>query len=154
MPDQPRADSGSAPGHAASDARPDEQTTPGSAAGGGEGSGRTVAWFHCFSGIAGDMALGALIDAGASLDEVERWCRRLGVGGWELRAERVLRGGIAGTRLLVDVDEAHRHPHRRAVDVDELITAAGLPARVEARALATFRLLAEVEGRLHGVAPD
>ena len=85
------------------------------------------------------------------LEEVERWCRRLGVDGWELRAEPVLRGGIAGTRLLVDVDDAHRHPHRRAVDVFDLIGAAGLPPRVESRALATFRLLAEVEGRLHGV---
>lgn len=117
----------------------------------------TIAWFHCFSGIAGDMALGALIDAGAPLDEVERWCRRLRVDGWELRAESVLRGGIAGTRLVVEVQEdgegAHRHPHRRAVDVEELIAAAGLPPRVEARALATFRLLAEVEGRLHGVPP-
>ena len=74
--------------------------------------------------------------------------------GWELRAEPVLRGGIAGTAAVVDVDEAHRHPHRRAVDIDELIAAAGLPARVEARALATFRLLAEVEGRLHGVPAD
>jgi uncharacterized protein (TIGR00299 family) protein len=114
----------------------------------------TIAWFHCFSGIAGDMALGALVDAGALLDDVERGCRRLGVDGWELRAEPVLRGGIAGTRLLVEVDEGHRHPHRRAVDIAELIGAAELPPRVESRALATFRLLAEVEGRLHGVPAD
>ena len=54
----------------------------------------TVAWFHCFSGIAGDMALGALVDAGADLDEVRDLCERLPVGGWALEAEPVLRGGI------------------------------------------------------------
>jgi uncharacterized protein (TIGR00299 family) protein len=114
----------------------------------------TIAWFHCFSGIAGDMALGALIDAGADVAEVEGWCRRLDVGGWTLRTESVLRGGLAGTRAVVDVDGGHHHPHRRAVEIQGLIGAADLPKRVAERAGATFRLLAEVEGRLHGVTPD
>ena len=47
----------------------------------------TIAWFHCFSGIAGDMALGALLDAGADLDEVRALVARLGVGNWTLDAE-------------------------------------------------------------------
>jgi len=54
----------------------------------------TVAWFHCFSGIAGDMALGALVDAGADLDEVRVLLQRLPVSGWEVEAEPVLRCGI------------------------------------------------------------
>ena len=56
----------------------------------------TTAWFHCFSGIAGDMALGALIDAGADLDEVRALLRRVPVGGWKIDAQPVLRGGIGG----------------------------------------------------------
>src|SRR5439155_175119 len=53
---------------------------------------RTLAWFHCFSGIAGDMALGSLIDAGADLDEVRGLLQRLPVGGWVLEAVALLRG--------------------------------------------------------------
>ena len=59
----------------------------------------TVAWFHCFSGIAGDMALGALVDAGADPDEVRSLLGdALPVAGWELDAEPVLRAGIAATQ--------------------------------------------------------
>jgi uncharacterized protein (TIGR00299 family) protein len=98
------------------------------------------------------MALGALVDAGADTDEVVRWCRRLPVGGWALRSERVLRAGLAGTRVVVEVDERD-HPHRRARDILAMIDGAGLPPRAAARARATFELLAEVEGRLHGTPP-
>jgi uncharacterized protein (TIGR00299 family) protein len=111
-----------------------------------------IAWFHCFSGIAGDMALGALLDAGAPVEEVEGWCRRLDVGGWALRTERVLRAGIAGTRAVVEVEGGRRHPHRPARQILQLIADAGLPGRAAERATSTFRRLAEVEGRLHGVA--
>ena len=58
----------------------------------------TIAWFHCFSGIAGDMALGALLDAGADLGEVRAMLARLPVGGWSLDVEPVLRCGIAATK--------------------------------------------------------
>jgi uncharacterized protein (TIGR00299 family) protein len=112
-----------------------------------------VAWFNCFSGIAGDMALGALLDAGADVAEVERWCRQLPVGGWALRSERVLRAGLAATRAVVEI-EPDGHPHRGAADILALIAGAGLPPRVSQRATATFEMLAEVEGRLHGVPPS
>jgi uncharacterized protein (TIGR00299 family) protein len=121
------------------------------AAGGAAADGRAVAWFHCFAGIAGDMALGALLDAGADLDEVTGLLRRLPVGGWDLQVERVRRGGIACTRAVV---VAGADPTgRTASDVDRAVRAAALPARVERRALATFDALARAEGALHGVAP-
>ena len=109
--------------------------------------GRTVAWFHCFAGIAGDMALGSLIDAGAEFDEVMRLLERLPLGGWALERESVLRGGIAGTRAVVTVTDSvvvRTHAH-----IVGLIEEARLPRRVTHRALATFAALAEVEGRLH-----
>jgi uncharacterized protein (TIGR00299 family) protein len=112
----------------------------------------TVAWFHCFSGIAGDMALGALIDAGADLDEVRAVVQRLPVGGWELEAEPVLRCGIAATKVHV---RAHDDAVvRTAAHIAGLVAEAGLPERVARRALATFRALAEVEGRLHRRPPE
>ncbi len=108
---------------------------------------RTVAWFHCFAGIAGDMALGSLLDAGADFDQVMALLERLPLGGWALERESVLRGGIAGTRAIVTVNDSvvvRTHAH-----IVGLIEEARLPERVARRALAAFGALAEVEGRLH-----
>jgi len=110
-----------------------------------------IAWFNPFAGIAGDMALGALVDAGAELAAIEAACRGLGYDGWALHGERVERAGIVATHVRVEVGEqAH---HRRAGDIIDTIRGAGLPTRAGLRAEATFALLAVAEGRLHGVAP-
>ena len=107
----------------------------------------TVAWWHCFSGIAGDMALGSLLDAGLELGQIERELAALPIGGWALEATPVMRGGLAATHVEVHVQESsvvRTHSH-----IVGLITEARLPLRARERALATFALLAEVEGRLH-----
>jgi hypothetical protein len=109
-------------------------------------SGRT-AWFHCFAGIAGDMALGSLIDAGADLDEIRTMLARLPIGGWTLDAERVLRGGLSATRALVEVEEDG--VTRTFTDILGIIEQAGLPPRIAQRSVAAFSALAEVEGRIH-----
>lgn len=116
------------------------------------GPGSTVAWFHCFSGIAGDMALGALLDAGADIDEVREMLTRLPVGGWELETETVMRSGIGGTKVHVRTEADP--PHRAAAEIAAIVAAADLPDRVERRALATFRALAEAEGHLHRQSPE
>lgn len=110
-----------------------------------------VAWFNCFSGIAGDMALGALLDAGADIEEVRALLDRLPIGGWELTAEPTLRSGITGVDVRVHADESH--DHRRASEILSWLENAGFPDRMADRARSTFELLAEVEGRLHGVPP-
>lgn len=107
----------------------------------------TVAWFHCFAGIAGDMALGALVDAGADVDDVRAVIRRLPVDGWRLDVEPVLRAGVAATHARVEVEE--RGIVRTYSHIAGLVEEGRLPPRVRERALATFRVLAEVEGRLH-----
>jgi len=114
--------------------------------------GSTVAWFHCFSGIAGDMALGSLVDAGADPGEVRALLDRLPVGGWDLQFEPVLRCGIAATQAVVHASDTG--VVRTAGHIAGLIEEARLPERVTRRALATFRALAEVEGRLHRRAPE
>ena len=110
-----------------------------------------LAWFHCFSGIAGDMALGALVDAGADGDEVVELLERLPIGGWKLEFELVLRCGLAATRARVHAEETT--VHRTAGNIMAMIEEADLPERVTRRALATFNALAEVEGRLHNRPP-
>jgi len=112
-----------------------------------------LAWFHCFSGVAGDMALGALLDAGADIDEVRAVVGRLPVSGWDLRAEAVQRAGLRATRAVIHAPEDPDH-HRTFADLRALLAAADLPDRVRARALAVFTVLAEAEGRLHGVPAD
>jgi len=114
--------------------------------------GRRIAWFHCFSGIAGDMALGSLLAAGAPLAEVVAMLERLDLDGWRLETEAVLRGGIAATKVHVVVtDDASQRTWR---DIAELISSAGLPSRVEDRALAVFARLAHVEAAMHAQAAD
>jgi len=111
-----------------------------------------IAWWHCFAGIAGDMALASLVDAGADLDEVIAGLERLPVTGWHLEATRVERSGLAATQLLVDVGSGGEGPERtwRAIR-GTIETADGLPGRARERALTVFGRLATAEGRLHGV---
>ena len=111
-----------------------------------------TAWFHCFSGVAGDMTLGALLDAGADVDQVRALIGRLGVSGWRLDAEPTQRAGLRATRALVHAPEDRAHP-RTFADVAQLLEAARLPERIAGRALAVFTALAEAEGGLHGTAP-
>lgn len=111
-----------------------------------------LAWFHCFSGVAGDMALGALLDAGADRAEVEALVRRVPVTGWDLEAEPVLRGGVAATHARVRV--TYDAPHRTWSTIRGLLDDAALPERVDRRARATFALLAQAEGALHRTDPD
>ena len=100
--------------------------------GGGSGTGGRVAWFHCFSGIAGDMALGSLVDAGADPTELEHLLGRLPIDAWSLSFEPVLRNGIAATQAIVRVrDDAvvRTFPH-----VMGILEEARLPQRVRDRA--------------------
>lgn len=115
-------------------------------------SERVVAWFHCFAGIAGDMALGSLLDVGADIDEVRSMVERLPVGGWRLEAEPVLRSGLAATRARVDA--ADTSVVRTWAHISGLIDEARLPPRVRDRSHAAFAAIAEVEGQLHRRPPS
>jgi uncharacterized protein (TIGR00299 family) protein len=108
---------------------------------------RTLAWFHCFSGIAGDMALASLVDAGAELDEIRNLLQRLPVSGWALEAEAVLRAGIAATQVHVHAEEDG--VVRTYAHISGIVDEARLPDRVRDRAQAVFAAMAEAEGRLH-----
>lgn len=107
----------------------------------------TVAWFHCFAGIAGDMALGSLLDAGADLDEVCALLGRLPIRGWSVETEAVLRGGIAATR--VHVTSPDDVVVRTYAHITGLVDEARLPERLRDRAQDAFAALAKAEGRLH-----
>jgi hypothetical protein len=108
-----------------------------------------IAYFDCFSGISGDMVLGALVDAGCDLARIEAELRKLPVAGWTISAEKVKRGAIAATQVCVATIETHHH--RGLSKILEHIAAAQLAPRVAERASAIFRKLGEAEARVHNV---
>ena len=107
-----------------------------------------VAYLDCFSGISGNMVLGALLDAGLELDELRDALARLSISGYELEAERVRRRGLTGTHVEVKV-EGHG-PERHLHDIEAIITNSQLRDDIQQRSLAIFRRLAEAEAKVHG----
>jgi uncharacterized protein (TIGR00299 family) protein len=108
-----------------------------------------LAWFDCFSGISGDMTLGALIGAGWASADLESLPRRLKLEGVAVAISMVRRGAFAATRVEVKVETA-RQPHRHLHHIAAMLEAGELDAEVRARALAVFRRLAEAEAKVHG----
>lgn len=113
----------------------------------------TVAWWHCFAGIAGDMALASLLDAGADVAEVVAGLEGLPVKGWSVEATRSTSSGLGATR--VDVRVSEDGTQRTWAAVREIVQGAtGLPERARQRALNVFAGLAAAEGRIHGLPAD
>jgi uncharacterized protein (TIGR00299 family) protein len=110
-------------------------------------------YFDCFSGLAGDMIVGALIDLGVPLDTVRSAVAALPLSGCELRTEKVERQSIAATRFVVDVD-GEQQPHRHYSDIRQMIEQADLDRAVAGLALATFAEIARAEARVHGTDED
>jgi len=111
-----------------------------------------LAWFSCASGVAGDMMLGSLLDAGASLDELRHQLDALGLPGWSLEVEVTTRAGITASRVIISVtDDVHSRSH---ADIRAMIIEAPLAPRVRERSLRSFHLLAAAEAQLHGVSVD
>ncbi len=106
-------------------------------------------YFDCFSGISGDMVLGALVDAGCELAAIENGLQHLGVSGWKISAERVVKNGLSATRVHVETSEHHHH--RGLTTILELIGKANLPERVGERASRIFQRLGEAEAQVHNV---
>lgn len=111
-----------------------------------------IAYLDMFSGVSGDMLLGACLDAGVALDELRAALDPLGLEGVTLGAERVERHGIGATRCLVEVPDAEGH--RGLVEILDRIEAAGLADRIAERSARVFRRLAEAEAKVHGTTPE
>ncbi len=114
--------------------------------------GRGV-YVDCFSGASGDMLLGALLDAGVSLDDLRIGLRSLPVSGWTLEAEPARQHGLGGTHARVRL-AAPDQPHRGLDEVVRIVRASALPADVVSRAAQVFERLAEVEAHIHGTSTD
>lgn len=107
-----------------------------------------LAYFDCFAGAAGDMIVGALLDAGADFSAIEQAVGQLGIEGVTLSAKTVTRNGLAGTLFGVDTGDAPQ-PQRHLSDIVSLIDGASLPGRAGENAKAVFSRLAEAEAAVH-----
>ncbi|SHI82030.1 nickel pincer cofactor biosynthesis protein LarC [Desulfofundulus thermosubterraneus] len=112
-----------------------------------------VAYFDCFSGISGDMCLGALIGAGVDFEQLAGELKKLPVEGYRLRLEKVKRNGISAINFFVDVD-AHGQPDRHLKDIEEIIAQSSLPEEVKEKSKAVFHCLARAEAGVHDTTPE
>jgi uncharacterized protein (TIGR00299 family) protein len=114
----------------------------------------SIAYLDCFSGISGDMLLGALLDAGLSARALRRELAKLRLKGYRLRAGKTRRASLAATQVTVELKKDQHHPHRRLNDILAVIEQSDLPAGDKEKGASVFRRLAEAEARVHGTTLD
>lgn len=111
------------------------------------------AWIDASAGVAGDMLLGALLDAGASLPVVQAAVEAVVPGAVRMSTEPVTRAGLRATKAVVDVRQPDQ-PHRRWLTLREMLTDAALAEPVRRNGVAVFERLAAAEGAVHGIPPE
>jgi pyridinium-3,5-bisthiocarboxylic acid mononucleotide nickel chelatase len=110
-------------------------------------------YLDCFSGLSGDMFLGALVDLGVEPGRLRSQLKGLRVAGYTLSTSTVRRSGLAGTKVDVRVSAA-RQPERRLKEIARIVQASRLSPEVRRRALETFTTLVDAEARVHRVSRE
>ncbi len=108
-----------------------------------------ILYLDCTAGIAGDMTIAALIDAGVDPERIRAELAKLPLPGYGIRIERDVRAGISGTRFIVEVGPEEGRAHRNLRDFEEIVRGAKLAPEVERRALSMFRRICEAEAMIH-----
>lgn len=112
-----------------------------------------ILYYECFSGISGDMNLGAMIDLGVEESYLRNELSRLNLEGWELAVEKEKRNGIAGTKVTV-IATREEHHHRHPGDIEKIIEESSLPDGVKKIASRIFREVALAESKVHNIPYD
>ena len=123
-----------------------------------------ILYLDCFSGISGDMTMGALLDAGGDAEALKRDLAKLGLGdAFHLHIHKALKNGVMCTHVDVatdhvhgdhEHDHGHEHVHRGLHDVLAVIDGSTLEEEVKETARRIFRTLAEAEAKMHGTTVD
>ncbi len=108
-----------------------------------------IAYFDCFAGASGDMVLGALLDAGVSLQQLQHELTKLGLSQYTLTAHKVVKNGIDGTQVRVVPSSDHSPKARHLADIKKIIDASTLAPPIKAQSTAVFTRLAKAEARVH-----
>ncbi|MGO9016682.1 MAG: nickel pincer cofactor biosynthesis protein LarC [Dissulfurispiraceae bacterium] len=109
-----------------------------------------IAYFDCFSGISGDMCLGALVDAGVSIEELGLLLKRLPVRQYHIKATRVSRSGVAATKVDVVLDKGDKVSPLQWKDIKAIINKSKLKEKIRLQGLQVFKGLFEAEAKVHG----
>ena len=112
----------------------------------------TLVYIEPFSGISGDMMIGALLDLGFDFKRLQDALSLLPLEGYQVSSQKCVRSGIQATKF--DVQVGHEHSHRRFSDIRQMIESSGLSEFVRDRSIEAFRRLAEAEGKVHGQPPE
>ncbi|MEG6523218.1 nickel pincer cofactor biosynthesis protein LarC [Desulfotomaculum sp. 1211_IL3151] len=112
----------------------------------------SIIYFDCFSGISGDMIIGALLDAGLPFRELEEELAKLNLANFQIKSEKVIKKGITATKFSVVTDE--QQPHRHIGDIHKIIQESSLEEPIQGTVMKIFNRLAEAEGKIHGVSPE
>ena len=113
---------------------------------------KRIIYFDCFSGISGDMILGALVDLGVDLKTIRKSLGALGLRGYRIKSRRVKRGGISATKIDVEVErpsKKYRHHSRSFTDIKDLIKKSELTSKIKRDSIEIFRRIGKVEAQLH-----
>lgn len=111
-----------------------------------------IAYFDCIAGASGDMILGALLDAGLPEEALREGLAALGLDGFDLRLQNVLKNGFSAKK--VDVLVADQVPARQLPEIEAIVMESNLPPAIKDQAIAIFRRLGEVEANIHGTTLD
>ena len=106
-----------------------------------------------FSGVSGDMLLGALVDLGVEITHLRNELRRLPVKGWEIAARRVTRAHLGATKVDVEIGRG-RQPERNLREIRRIVMGSRLSGAVQGRAMKAFERLAKAEARVHRMPVD
>lgn len=116
-----------------------------------------IAFFDCFSGISGDMILGALIDLGLDINLLAEELKRIDLKDYQISSNKVNRAGISGTRfkVLIEAVTGTQHPHHRNLDdICKIIEKSDLNTPVKDSSIAVFLRLADAEAKVHNIKPS
>lgn len=110
-----------------------------------------AAYFDCYSGISGDMILGALVDLGVNPNRIRKALKTLDLKGYKLKTCQVQRGLIAGTKVQVKIEKTSHSHHkaRKYSDIKRLIANSDLSSQVKKNVLEIFKRIAVVEAAIH-----
>jgi hypothetical protein len=107
-------------------------------------------YYDCFSGISGDMNLGAMLDLGVDREHLLGELKKLDIGTYDFRITRDSRKGIKGTRVEIAVPPESRTDERSFSDITKIINGSDLAQKVKDLSIRIFRTLAIAEARVHG----
>ena len=106
-----------------------------------------IVYFDCFSGISGDMTVGALLDAGLKLETLEKELKKLGLTGYQLEAKKVVKKGISATQFKVNVKE--KGVERRFKDILDILENSKLDEEIKKEIKKIFFNIAQAESKIH-----